>query len=97
MALNDIKLKKRSTEELGILNGVIDYAERMVYEDKNLSVLGGLADPSGYYPSSQVHLYKLLRKNAFAKTVVIETETQGVLEFRLSPPQYIERLKPGLF
>lgn len=87
MALNDIKLKKRSTEELEVLKGVIDYADRMVYENKNLSVLGGLADPAGYYPSSQVHLYKLLRKNAFAKTVVIETETQGVLEFRLSPTE----------
>lgn len=84
MALNDIKLRNTCEEELWILKGVIDYADRMIYEDKNLSVLGGLANPVGYCPSPQTPLYKLLRKHAYAKTVVIKTETQGVLEFRLS-------------
>lgn len=87
MALNDVELQKNCEDELDILKGVIDYTDRMVYEDKHLNVLGGLADPRGYYPSSQVHLYKLLRKNAYAKTVVIETEHQGVVQFRLSPTE----------
>jgi hypothetical protein len=89
MSINEKKLKSNSKRELDVLKGVIDYADRMVYEDKNLNVLGGMADPTGYYQSSQVHLYKLLRKNAFAKTVVIETEYKGVLEFRLSPTEAV--------
>lgn len=89
MSVGETKLQRDSEKELGVLKGVIDYADRMVYEDKNLNVLGGLADPVGYYPSSQVHLYKLLRKNAFAKTVVIDTQSRGVLEFRLSPTEAV--------
>jgi hypothetical protein len=89
MPINEKKLKANSERELGVLKGVIDYADRMVYEDKTLNVLGGMADPTGYYPSSQVHLYKLLRKNAYAKTVVIETAYKGVLEFRLSPTEAV--------
>lgn len=76
-----------STDEIVILKGVIDYAERMVYEDKNLDVLGGFADTRGYVAHSQAPLYKLLRKNAYAKTVVIETELKGRLKFRLSPTE----------
>lgn len=87
MALDESKFQKKSEVELDVLKGVIDYADRMVYEDKYLNVLGGFENPVGYYPSSQVHLYKLLRKHAYAKTVVIETETLGVLEFRLSPTE----------
>ena len=56
----------RVKEELDVLTGVIDYAERMVYEEGR----------RGQYES--------LRRHAYGKTVVIDTEKQGTLTFRLS-------------
>lgn len=87
MALTENNKRLYSAEEIAILEGVIDYAERMIYEDKNLDVLGGFADTHGYVSHSNAPLYKQLRKNAYAKTVVIDTELKGRLEFRLSPTE----------
>lgn len=81
--------REYSDEELSELAGVIKYAERMIYEDQHLDARRGLADPRGYIRSSQVHLYRLLRKSAYAKTVVIETELQGRKVFRLSPTEAV--------
>ncbi len=89
MPINLKKLEENTERELDILKGVIDYADRMVYEDTTLDVRGGMVYNTGYYPSSQVHLYKLLRKNAYAKTVVIETANKGVLEYRLSSTEAV--------
>lgn len=44
MALSGKKKHDYSTEEIAILECVIDYADRMIYEDKTLDPLGGLAD-----------------------------------------------------
>ena len=82
-------LEKYSRKELEIVKGVIDYADRMIYEEKNYSVLSGMMDPTGFHALSQAPLYKLLRKNAYAKTVVIETEKKGILEFRLSATEAV--------
>src|SRR5574337_1115212 len=87
MPLSEGSKREYSAEELADLAGVIDYADRMIYEDQHLDVLGGMADPRGYVRTSQVHLYRLLRKNAYAKTVVIETELQGRQVLRLSPTE----------
>jgi hypothetical protein len=89
MALDDGGKREYSAEELAVLSGVIDYADRMIYEDKHLNVLGGMADSYGYVSSTQAPGYRLLRKHAFAKTVVIETELQGRLMLRLSPSEVI--------
>lgn len=89
MALSEGSKREYSAEELAELAGVIDYADRMIYEDQNFDVLGGMIDSRGYVRSSQVHLYRVLRKNAYAKTVVIETELQGRLVFRLSPTEAV--------
>lgn len=67
MPLQDGDLRKISAEELKVLDGVIDYAERMIYEDGNGSA------------------YRPMRRHAYGKTVVIQTERQGILTFRLSP------------
>jgi hypothetical protein len=85
MALSDGNKREYTAEELAVLAGVIDYADRMLYEDKHLNVLGGMADSYGYVATSQAPAYRLLRKNAYSKTVVIDTELQGRLTFRLSP------------
>lgn len=85
MALSDGNKREYTAEELAVLAGVIDYADRMLYEDKHLNVLGGIADSYGYVATSLAPAYRLLRKNAYAKTVVIDTELQGRLTFRLSP------------
>lgn len=66
MALTKQSLAERAEEELKVLGGVIDYAERMVYQEGNR------------------HEYEPLRRHAYGKTVVIETENQGLLTFRLS-------------
>lgn len=58
--------KHRVKEELDILTGVIDYADRMVYEEGRRGEYGSL------------------RRHAYGKTVVIKTEKQGILTFRLS-------------
>ena len=89
MPAGGLDLKASSERELNVLKGVIDYADRMIYEDRNFSAVAGMADPTGFHGSSQAPLYKLLRKNAFAKTVLIETELQGVLEFRLSSTEAV--------
>ena len=41
MALSDKNKRAYSAEEIAILEGVIDYADRMIYEDQNLDALGG--------------------------------------------------------
>lgn len=85
MALSDGNKREYTAEELAVLAGVIDYADRMLYEDKHLNVLGGMADSYGYVATSLAPAYRLLRKNAYSKTVVIDTELQGRLTYRLSP------------
>lgn len=55
----------RASEELAVLEGVIDYANQMIYEQRQFQ-------------------YDSLRRHAYGKTVVIETEKQGVQTFRLS-------------
>jgi hypothetical protein len=57
---------ERVRTELSVLDGVIEYADRMIYSDNR-----------------QVE-YGPLRRHAYGKTVVIETENQGTLTFRLS-------------
>ena len=44
MELRDGNKREYTAEELAVLGGVIDYADRMLYEDKHLNVLGGMAD-----------------------------------------------------
>lgn len=56
----------RAEDELSVLDGVIDYADRMIYDE-----------------GKRVE-YGPLRRHAYGKTVVIETERAGVLTFRLS-------------
>ena len=52
MALSDKNKRAYSAEEIAILEGVIDYADRMIYEDQNLDALGGFADTRGYVSHS---------------------------------------------
>lgn len=66
MPLTKQSLAERAEEELKALDGVIDYAERMMYQDGNRLE------------------YEPLRRHAYGKTVVLETENEGVLTFRLS-------------
>ena len=66
MPLTKKSLAERAEEELKALDGVIDYAERMMYQDGNRRE------------------YEPLRRHAYGKTVVLETENEGVLTFRLS-------------
>jgi len=66
MPLTKQSLAERAEEELKVLDGVIDYAERMMYQDGTRRE------------------YEPLRRQAYGKTVVIETENQGVQTFRLS-------------
>ncbi len=66
MSLTQKDQAERAKEELLVLDGVIDYADRMIYEE------GKRAE------------YGPLRRHAYGKTVVIETERQGELTFRLS-------------
>lgn len=66
MAIKKTDLMDRAESELNILGGVIDYADRMIYEEgKSVE-------------------YGPLRRHAYGKTVVIETENEGVKTFRLS-------------
>ena len=44
MALSDKNKRDYSAEEIAIVERVIDYADRMIYEDQTLDPLGGLAD-----------------------------------------------------
>lgn len=89
MALTEKKKRGYSADEITVLEGVIAYADRMIYEDQNLDALGGFADSRGYVSHSSAPLYKQLRRSAYAKTVVIETELKGRLEFRLSPTEAV--------
>lgn len=65
MALSEKKKREYSAVELEVLGKIIDYAERMIYEDGR-------------------HEYVPLRQFAYAKTVVIDSEKEGRMEFRLS-------------
>ena len=76
-----------SKAEIAILEGVIDYADRMIYEDQNLDPLGGFVDASGYVAHSYAPVYKQLRRSAYAKTVLVDTELKGRIEIRLSPTE----------
>lgn len=89
MALTEKEKYEYSVEEISILKGVIDYADRMIYEDQHLDALGGFADTRGYVSHSSALLYKQLRRSAYAKTVVIDTEREGLLKFRLSPTEAV--------
>ena len=89
MTLSEKIKREYSADEIAILEGVIDYADRMIYEDQNLDALGGFADTYGYVSHSSAPLYKQLRRSAYAKTVVIDTELRGRLEFRLSQTEAV--------
>jgi len=58
--------KDRAKQELDVLEGIIDYADRMIYEE-----------------GKRVE-YSPLRRHAYGKTVVIDTEKDGQITFRLS-------------
>lgn len=66
MGLTRKDLKERAEGELNVLDGVVSYAERMIYEEGRRGEYGPL------------------RRHAYGKTVVIGTDKQGVLTFRLS-------------
>ncbi|MCW5220212.1 hypothetical protein D5041_10665 [Verminephrobacter aporrectodeae subsp. tuberculatae] len=88
MALTENDKFEYSAKEVTILKGIIDYADRMICEGQNLDPLGGFAgDTRGYVSHSSAPLYKQLRRCAYAKTVVIDTERKGRLELRLSPTE----------
>ena len=53
MALSDKNKRDYSAVEIAILEGVIDYADRMIYEDQKLDALGGFADTRGYVSHSR--------------------------------------------
>ena len=54
MALTNLTKREYSADEVAILEGVIDYADRMIYEDQKLDALGGFADTRGYVSHSSV-------------------------------------------
>lgn len=87
MALSEKNKREYSAEEIAILESVIDYADRMIYEDQRLDPLGGLADTRGYFSGSNVPVYKQLRRSAYAKTILVDTELKGKIEIRLSPTE----------
>ena len=89
MALTEKHKQDYSTMEITVLTDVINYCDRMIYEDNTLDVRNGLVDSRGYRSHPQAPLYRLLRRSAYAKTVVIETELQGKQEFRLSPTEAV--------
>lgn len=66
MRISEEKLLQDASAELKVLDGVINYADRMIYEE------------------SRRQEYGPLRRHAYGKTVVVETERQGTLTFRLS-------------
>lgn len=89
MALTEKHKRNYSVAEISVLTDVINYCDRMIYEDRTLDVRNGLADSRGYLSHPQAPLYRLLRRSAYAKTVVIETQLKGVQEFRLSPTEAV--------
>ncbi|NZD58551.1 ATP-binding domain-containing protein [Sphaerotilus montanus] len=83
--MSDARDRAYSQAELTILEGVIDYADRMIHEERHLDVRGGMADATGVsLPPSTAPLYNQLRRHAYAKTVVIDTARKGRIEIRLS-------------
>ena len=92
MALSEKNKREYSEEEIDILRGVIDYADRMIYEDITLNPLGGFADTGRYVSHSNASLYKQLRRSAYAKTVVIDTELKG--RNRLAPLVWLKQRVP---
>lgn len=64
--IGDETLREYSRDELDSLNGVVTYAEKMIYGE------------------GQGYPYTSLRRSAYGKTVVIETEKAGRQVFRLS-------------
>lgn len=64
--IGDDTLRDYSRDELESLNGVITYAEKMIYGE------------------GKHHPYASLRRSAYGKTVIIETEKAGRQVFRLS-------------
>jgi hypothetical protein len=89
MTLNEDQKRNYSETEIVVLTDVIDYCDRMIYEDRTLDARNGLADSRGYFSHPQAPLYRMLRRSAYAKTVVIETEFLGIQEFRLSPTEAV--------
>lgn len=65
MAVSKDDQVERANEELSVLDGLIDYTDRMIYQQRQFE-------------------YEPLRRHAYGKTVVIETEKQGKQIFRLS-------------
>jgi hypothetical protein len=76
--MNIEDLKKRVDEELHSLNGVIDYAEKMISENR------WKAD------------CEILKRRAYAKTVVLETEKKGKSVYRLTTASITDKLASGL-
>lgn len=72
--------------ELEVLSGVIDYADRMIREEeKDLTVSGGLINAGGTHLKPQAGLYQKLRRQAYAKTIVIDSKKlKKRLTFRLT-------------
>ncbi|MEP7311638.1 MAG: hypothetical protein ABI859_03585 [Pseudomonadota bacterium] len=66
MSLNPEDQADRAQDELQVLADVIDYTDRMIFEEGRRIEYGPL------------------RRHAYGKTVVLETEHEGVLTFRLS-------------
>ncbi len=73
----DTVLKKTVNEELAILNGVIDYAEKMISDNRWVTDC------------------TILRRRAYAKTVVIETEQKGRCIYRLTTASITDKLSSG--
>jgi hypothetical protein len=65
MAIDEKTKIEYSDSELQVLNQLMTYVERMLFEEQDNS-------------------YSPLRRHAYGKTVVIETESKGLLTFRLS-------------
>lgn len=63
--ISENKKKEYINTELAVLDGVITYADRMIFDEGQ-------------------NEYGFLRRHAYGKTVVIETERKGTLVFRLS-------------
>lgn len=64
--MDSLDKQTRVEEELEVLEGIIDYSDRMIYEEGRRGE---------YVP---------LRRQAYGKMVVLETEKAGILKFRLS-------------
>lgn len=85
MELSEDAQQEYSATELDNLTKVIDYSDRMLSEEEQYDVRGGMMADYGYASKSRAPIYRLLRKNGYAKTVVIETQLQGKVVIRLTP------------